>query len=432
MLLEKIFFNVVAISFVIIVFFKIIKKNDTNYFGVLLLELIGIAICFFELNFGIQANLFFFIFRYILSIIFPFGIIFVEKKGVNFSEIISVIKVHVYFNLAINKKAKEELHCLVDKYPNSYLGHKLLAEIYEKEGGMRKAIDEYVKAVDIKKTDDKSFFRIAKLLNDLDKKDEAVEMLQTLLKTKPDCYEATMLLGDMLCDQERFKEAVSVYQDGLKYRSFDFELYYNLGIAYTRLNDFQQAKEMYEKAAEFNHLLYGAHYNLAMIALIQKEIDQAEEYFEKCLYDEELEPMAYYNLAKIALLKGDKAKAITFLNKAIELDFSLLKKATNDKAFEHIKQYIAVSVRMDEENKKNKKKRTKFDERVRISRIYLEKTNELVDDIKDNTNKQKIEEKLNLLINSEKLRQEQEKDELDESNEKNKDKQKEKFDSNDE
>ena len=256
-------------------------------------------------------------------------------------------------------------------------------------------------------------------MNELDKKDEAVEMLQNLLKSKPDSYEATMLLGEMLCEQERFKEAASVYQDALKYKSFDFELYYNLGIVYTRLNDFTQAKEMYEKAAEINHLLYGAYYNLALITLIQKELNQAEEYFEKCLYDDELEPIAYYNLAKIAILKGDKAKAITFLNKAIELDESLLEKASKEKAFEYIKQYITVSVKMEDEKKKAVKPKTKFEERAKMARIYLENTNELVDDIKENTNKQKIEEKLNLLIDSERLRQEQEINEKEPEPEKN-------------
>lgn len=419
MLLEKIIFNVVAISLLIVVFCKIIVKNDTNYIGILLLQLVGIAICFFELNFGVDSNAFFCILRYVLSILIPGAIIILEFKGINFSEIISIVIAHFYYNIGNSKKTKEILVELTNKYENSYLGHKLLAEIYEKEGGMRKAIDEYVKAIDINKNDYKSYFKIAKLLNELDKKDEAVEMLQNLLKSQPDCYDASILLGEMLCDQERFKEAASVYQDALKYRSFDFELYYSLGIVYTRLNDFQQAKEMYERAAEINHLLYGAYYNLALIALIQKELDSAEEYFEKCLYDDELEPMAYYNLAKIALLKGDKAKAITFLNKAIEIQPELLEKASKDNAFNSIKQYITVSVKMDDEKKKeskNKRKITKFDEKIRVARLYLEKTNELVNNIEENTNKQKIEEKVNLIIDAEKLRQEQEKElELDKS-----------------
>ena len=50
----------------------------------------------------------------------------------------------------LTKKAKNLLVKFVSKYPDSYEGHKLLAEVYEKEGGMRKAFDEYVMALDIK------------------------------------------------------------------------------------------------------------------------------------------------------------------------------------------------------------------------------------------------------------------------------------------
>ena len=81
----------------------------------------------------------------------------------NFSEIISIVRAHIYFKLGNNKKAKEVLVELVNKYENTYLGHKLLAECYEKEGGMRRAIDEYVTAVDINKKDYKSYFKIADL-----------------------------------------------------------------------------------------------------------------------------------------------------------------------------------------------------------------------------------------------------------------------------
>ena len=174
--------------------------------------------------------------------------------------------------------AKSILVKLVSKYPQSYMGHKLLAEVYQKEGGMRRAIDEYVTAVDINKKDYKSFFKIADLLRDLGKKDEAIQMLEMLIKAKPDCYEGSCLLGELLCEQERFKEAANVYNAALIYNPGEFDLYYNLGIVYTRLSDFQMAKEMYEKAAAINHKMYGANYNLGLIAFIQRDYDTAEKF----------------------------------------------------------------------------------------------------------------------------------------------------------
>ncbi|MFG6319060.1 MAG: tetratricopeptide repeat protein, partial [Clostridia bacterium] len=402
------------------------------------LQALGITISFFEISIGIDANLLFKTIRYMLSIFLPLAIIIIEFSGINFSEIISVVLANILFALGDTKTAKAILVKLITKYPNSYLGHQNLGKIYEYEGGMRRAIDEYVAAVDIKKNDYDSYYKIANLLKELGKKDEAIEMLENLVKNKPDYYEGSCLLGDLLCEQERFKEAANVYQSALKYRPDDFELYYNLGIVYTRLSDFQMAKEMYEKAAEINHRLYGANYNLGQIALIQKDLDTATQYFEKSLYGD-LEAMSYYQLAKICALKGEKDKAINFINKAIELEPKLLKIASKERAFKDIREHITVSVNLkekeevvkvqeeyeeeQEEIKEDKKSHIlKRDERV--AQIFLEETNSLIDEISENTEreeKENLEKHVSNIIDMERLRRLEEidnREELDKENEK--------------
>ena len=403
---EKLWFNLIAFSLFIIIFFKIIRRNDTNYVWLLVLQAIGIAISFVEIRLGISENVFWGTLRYVFSVIIPFLIIILELKGINFSEILSILASKFFMMIGNTKLAKTILVKLVSKYQESYLGHKLLAECYEKEGGMRRAIEEYVTAVDINKKDYKSYFKIADLLRDLGKKDEAIQMLDTLVKTKPDCYEASCLLGELLSEQERFKEAANVYHEALKYRPADFELYYNLGIVYTRLSDFQMAKEMYERAAEINHRLYGANYNLGLIAFIQKDYDTAEKYFENSLY-EELEPIAYYQLAKVYIYKGEKDKAINFLNKAIELEPKLKKLAEKEKAFEKIKEYITVSVKMEEQESKEQpeyeeKKLDVTKEQEKMAREYLENISIVIEDMSESYSKDKINEKLNQIFNKEK------------------------------
>ena len=434
MLVEKIIFNCIAFSLFIIVFFKIIRKNDTNYISLLVLQALGITISFIEISIGIDANLVFKTIRYVLSILIPVAIIILELKGINFSEILSSIVAKVLFSFGNTKAAKSILVNLITKYPNSYLGHETLGKIYEYEGGMRRAIDEYVAAVDIKKNDYDSYYKIANLLNELGKKDEAIEMLQNLVKNKPDYYEGSCLLGDLLCEQERFKEAASVYEAALRFRPEDFELYYNLGIVYTRLNEFEIAKQMYERAAEINHKLYGAHYNLGQIALIQKDLDTAQACFENSLYDD-LEAMSYYQLAKVYALKGEKDRAITFINKAIELEPKLLKIAIKERAFKDIKEHITVSVKMEkeekrdnyeEENIKENKKSHILKREERAAQIYLEETNSLIEDIKENTEKAKEKKKeesldrhVSNIIDTEKLKKLEELDEREEQDKEN-------------
>ena len=403
---EMIWFNLLAFSLFIVVFFKIIRKNDTNYIGILVLQAIGITISFIEIKLQLTENVFFRVIRYLFSIVIPLVIIALEIRGINFSEILSVFAAQFCILIGDTKMAKSILVKLVSKYPQSYIGHKLLAEVYQKEGGMRRAIDEYVTAIDIKKNDYKSYFKIAELLRDLGKKEEATEMLENLVKNKPDCYEASCLLGELLCEQERFKEAANVYQQALIYKPAEWELYYNLGIVYTRLSDFQMAKEMYEKAAAINHKLYGAHYNLGQIAFIQRDFETAEKCFENSLY-EPFEAMSYYQLAKIYAFKDEKDKAINFLNKAIELDAKLLKVAVKEKTFEKIKEYITVSVKMDEEQEKQideeeeEEKSNVLKEQEKIAREYLEQTTQLIEKMSENTSKQKLEEKLKHIFNKE-------------------------------
>ena len=417
---EMLLFNLLAFSLFIIIFFKIIRRNDANYVILLILQAIGIAISFIAIRLGTGESLFWITIRYILSVIIPLAIIIIEIKGLNFSEILSVALANFLIMIGDTKTAKKILVKLVTKYPDSYLGHKLLAECYEKEGGMRRAIDEYVTAVDINKKDYKSYFKIAELLRDLGKKDEAIQMLETLVKTKPDCYEGSCLLGELLCEQERFKEAANVYNEALLYKPGDFDLYYNLGIVYTRMSDFQMAKEMYERAAAINHKLYGANYNLGVIIFIQGDYDTAERYFEKSLYGE-LEAMSYYQLAKIYVYKNEKDKAINFLNKAIELDPRLLKLAEKEKTFEKIKQHITVSVKMDEkeeleddeENSHNKRSQILI-EQEKLAREYLEATSKLIEEMSEISSKEKINEKLEYIFNKDKRKKEKEEKELEE------------------
>lgn len=424
-MLENIIFSLLAFSLFIIVFFKIIKKDDTNYIILLILQGIGIAIIFFEIRLGIKANLFFRVLRYILSIILPMLVIFLEFKDINFSEILSVGIANFLVLIGDTKGAKAILSKMVEKYPDSYYGHKLLAVIYEKEGGMRKAIDEYVTAIDIKKNDYNSYYKISELLRDLGKKDEAIEMLEKLVRNKPDMYDASCLLGDMLCEQERFKEAASVYESALKFRPADYELYYNLGIVYTRLNDFQMAKDMYERAASINHKLWGAKYNLGQLALIEKEYNLAEQYFKESLYDKSLEAMSYYQLARIYAGRGEKDRALEFLNKSIELDHRLLKKASKEKVFQNIRELITVSVKMDDDIEKDRNKEIAEEVKEleeshilitqeRAAQDYLEDTNSLIEDISENTTRQRTIERVSEIINQEKLKKLKDKDEYEE------------------
>lgn len=194
-MIEKILFSLVALLLFLYIFvFKLIKKNDTTYLVILGIQAIGILLNFIKIIFNIFTGMMSKFIIYFLCLIFPIAVLVLESKDINFSELIYVGTSRILLLTGKRKKAKEILMKLVSKYDKSYIGHKMLAEIYEKEGGMRKAIDEYVKVLDIRGNDYKSYFKISKLLKDLKKDKEAIEMLTILVKKKPELYEASKML----------------------------------------------------------------------------------------------------------------------------------------------------------------------------------------------------------------------------------------------
>lgn len=370
-MVENIIFNLLAFSLFILMFFKMVKRNDTTYVSILLLQAIGIAINFISIIFGIPIAVLSKIIMYLFAIILPLVILFAEYKEINCIEVIYVLLAKAMLLFNNSKIAKNILIKLVTKYKASYLGHKILAEIYEKEGGMRKSLDEYIKAIENNKKDYNSYYKIAFLLKELDKKDEAVTILTSLLKKEPEYFKATELLGDILCDKGNYKEALSVYMNALRYNQGNYDLYYNIGMVYTMLNDFNDAKIYYQKAATLNTLLYNAYYDIGQINLLAGDLEEAEKYFNQSLSGEDISPMAYYNLAKIYMLRGEKQKAINFVNLAIELDAMYINTALEEPIFIPIKGSIRCN-NIDDEDMEPRK--TKFSSKEKNVYKHLDET----------------------------------------------------------
>jgi len=353
-MLEKIFFNLLAFALFTIVFMKMIKKNDTSYVYILGLQFIGIVINFIELIFNIKLNLFFRIVIYLLSVVLPLLILLIEYKcKIDFPEIYNIMMAKIYIKIGNNEKAKDYLFNLINKYPQSYVGHKTLAELYEKEEKNSNAVDEYIRLTEIKNDNLNINYKIATLLNKEKRNEEAITILQDILKKKPELYKATQLLGNILHTEERYKEAISVYMNALRYNPGNYDLYYNLGMSYTMINDFQRAKEFYEKAAEINSLLYHAKLSLGQIAIIYGDLDEAEKYFNESLKGKELEGGSYYYLSQVAMLKGDKEKATNYMNIAVKLEPKIYDKVQKDTVFMPIKQEIEEPTPEEKENNRS-------------------------------------------------------------------------------
>lgn len=369
-MLEKIIFNVLALALFTITFLKLIRKNDTSYIYVLALEFVGLAINFIELFFSIKLSIILKIIIYIFSIIIPGIMLWIEKvKKIDFPELFNVTIAQILSAFGKQEQAKKMIMDFLIKNPNSYIAHKWLAEFYEKEGNYDAAISEYMRVTDIKRNDFVSTYKLCEVLNKNKQNQEAINLLEEILKQKPEYEKASNLLGEIFFEEEMYKEAISVYMSALRYNPGSYDLYYSLGMAYTMINDFQRAKEFYSKAAEINTLAYNAKLNLGQIALIYGDLDEAEQWFIQAGKQEDLEAGSYYYLSQIALLKGDEDKAKNYMNVAVQLDPKVYKQAQRDPVFTPIKEKINPP----EENKENEKNKTLSKKEKSVNR-HLMKT----------------------------------------------------------
>ena len=382
-MIEKIIFSLVSfVLFIYIFLFKMIRKNDTSYLIIVLTQALGILISFIQIIFGVLTHTVFYILIYILCIFFPVAVLIIEFKGFNFNELLYSCLARLFIAKGDNKKAKNILINIVSKYKDSYIGHKMLAEIYEKEGGMRKAIDEYVKVLDIRKNDYKSYYKISVLLKDLGKKDEAIQMLKKLVKQKPDFDNASEILGELLYENENFKEAITVYSNALKINEGNASMFYNLGIAYSRMNNFSLAKKSFEKAVEVDNNFYYAYYRLGQISLLYRDFETAEYYFLQAA-NKEYEAKAYYELSKIYILKNQKEKAVMYINRSIEHDPSLYEKTKNEPILFCLKNQIIKP-------KEEIKNEFELSEKEKVIEEYLNNTYNLTKNLNADRTNEKI------------------------------------------
>lgn len=369
----KIVFNVLAFTLFIMMFLKFIKRNETSYVYLLILQFVGIAIEFVELITYKNLNLVLKLLMYVFSVIIPIFVFWLEfTKKIDFAEIFYLASAKFNILVGRDEVAKKYLSQLTEKYPASIKGHKMLAEVYEKQKKYELALEEYERALENMPEDKAMELKISELYGYTGREDEAIGRLMNLLKQQPDYYEASIVLADILNNKKEYKEAAQIYINAIRYKPYDYELYYNLGMTFTMLNDFAKAKEYYEKAGQINSNLYHARYSLGQINLLYGDLDEAENCFMKCIDTEEIEAGAYYYLARISMIKGKTAEAKNYANIAIEENPKIFDKMSEENIFAPI---------MDEVNKP----KIKQEEKRRGKRKTLTKKEKMIDQHLDDT-----------------------------------------------
>ncbi len=165
---------------------------------------------------------------------------------------------------------------------------------------------------------------LADSLNRLDRTPEAISLLETMTKERPDAADAPMLLGDILRNKERFAEAANAYDHAIArvgtLQPRHWSLLYYRGIVFERSKQWAKAEADFTRALEFepdqpyvlNYLAYswielGENYDRAL-EMLNKAVEQRPE--DGFIVDSL--GWVYYRLGKYE-------QAVEQLEKAVEL-----------------------------------------------------------------------------------------------------------------
>ncbi len=218
MMFEKIFFNLIAITLFTIIFMKFIRKSDSSYIVILVLEFIGIAINFIELFMEISSNWALKTLIYILSVFIPFAVLWLEYfKKMNFPEFFHIFIGNILLKCGKQEEAKTMMANFLRKNQNSIIAHKFMAKYYEMKENYEAAASEYMKVTELNRNDLESAYLLAYMMNKNKQNDQAIVILQEILNRKPENEKAAELLADIYFGQERYKEAASIYMNSLRY-----------------------------------------------------------------------------------------------------------------------------------------------------------------------------------------------------------------------
>jgi tetratricopeptide (TPR) repeat protein len=178
------------------------------------------------------------------------------------SPIIGERLAEMYWKAQRQHDAITEANQILKNNPDDLATHRLLALVYLREVGdlnganvqgekIDKAIQEYAAVHRLDPSDQEATIWLVRLYRLHNEPDKAEQVLRGLLKDDPENDAGVEQLTQLLLDENKSQEAVDLLNDLIK-RSPSATLYDHLGDAYTQTHDFAKAEEAYRKAVDLD------------------------------------------------------------------------------------------------------------------------------------------------------------------------------------
>jgi len=243
--------------------------------------------------------------------------------------------------------------------------HFMIAQIYHSKNHLQLALDSYEKAISLDNSIQDIFFFRGSVYLGLRNFEKAIQDFSTAINLSPNDYNNFFYRALTFEYSEQIQNAISDYSKALSISSQNYEAYYNRGKLYLRINQQQKAVDDFNRAiqlnpeiqqkaygvlqkydeqkkiqeqirqkeelirnqkrlelqrieknkAEFNHLM-----NAAKLQKSRNQNDIAIQTYSKALNLNNQSAEAYFRRGEALWDKGEKTKALSDFNKAIDID----------------------------------------------------------------------------------------------------------------
>ena len=220
-----------------------------------------------------------------------------------------------YYHKSEFARAFETVDELIDKKPRDHRAYELRGLIYEASGDLKKAKDDFSKAISIKKKNPDYYKNLARVYSELGKYKQALENLENayeLDKYNPDYLllisqemfnnkkiedaagmvtnyltffpkegDAIYLYGKCLFSEEKYSESIERFGNAISTSPAQPKYFLARGNAYLMLNDYEHSIDDFSMALDLNPNLAQAYMSRGIAKLNKDDNESACSDFEK-------------------------------------------------------------------------------------------------------------------------------------------------------
>ncbi|MDD8019615.1 MAG: tetratricopeptide repeat protein [Acidobacteriota bacterium] len=259
---------------------------------------------------------------------------------------------------AYDLAASNYLKYLQNGAERAWPGWFRLAQTYQKNNELLKAIEAYREALKLKPEDINSNYNLALMLaasrentaaeqvfkklielnppdavfyynqimqmyDQAGQYDKALEAARKIVELNPKSEVAIYNLGILYYKLNRFEEAANALNDCLALKNDYTSAWYNLGLIYSKMNRHQEAAEAFKKYTSLAPADANGWLSAGLEYMLLKNFEQAMPYLEKSVQLKPDNPAAQYNLALVYLSLNDRYSAREVLKVLQKLDRNL-------------------------------------------------------------------------------------------------------------